>query len=256
MLSYICNLVGEFNFLFGVIDEEYDFSSTETKTFLFDKNNNNFNKKQVILRYSLIFEEIKELNEAIHNGDIIETIDALCDILYVVAGAKVYFNYKDDDLNYIMNSDNQKLNVYETKILFQNNFDIVHKTSIDMELECTKIKDITDLIINKYYDNEIIFNYNQYLNNIIKYVFEISLLLNINIIKFFDIVHKSNMSKICLYENEAIQTIQNYLKDTEKRYKTPTYRKKCLKNIVYYIIYDENTNKILKNINYTSVYFI
>jgi len=45
MLSYICNRVGEFNFLFDVIDEEYDFSNTKTKTFLFDRYNNNFNKK-------------------------------------------------------------------------------------------------------------------------------------------------------------------------------------------------------------------
>ena len=256
MLSYICNLVGEFNFLFDVIDEEYNFSNTITKTFLFDKNNYNFNKKQVILRYSLIHEEIQELRDAFNNSDIIETIDALCDILYVVAGAKVYFNYKDDDVDYIMNSDTQRLNVYETKILFQNNFNDINKIIIDMELECKKLNDITDLIINNDCDNEIILNYNKYLDIIIKYVFDISFLLNINIIKFFDIVHKSNMSKICLSENEAIKTIENYLEDIQKRYKTPSYRKKCLKNKDYYIIYDEKTTKILKNMNYTSVYFI
>ena len=256
MLSYICNRVGEFNFLFDIIDEEYDFSNTKTKTFLFDRYNNNFNKKQIILRYSLINEEIKELQEALYNSDIIETIDALCDILYVVAGAKVYFNYKDNDKEYIMISNNQSLNVYETKILFQNNFNDISKIITDMDSESVKLNNITNLIINKYYDNEIILNYNKHLDSIIKYVFDISLLLNINIIKFFDIVHKSNMSKICLSENEAIQTIENYLKDIQKRYITPTYRKKYLKNKVYYIIYDENTTKILKNINYTSAYFI
>jgi len=154
-----------------------------------------------------------------------------------------------------MNSNNQKLNVYETKILFQNNFNNISKIITDIESESVKLNNITNTIVNKYYDNEIILNYNKYLDSIIKYVFDISLLLNINIIKFFDIVHKSNMSKICLSENEAIQTIENYLKDIQKRYITPTYRKKYLKNKVYYIVYDENTTKILKNINYNSVYF-
>ena len=39
------------------------------------------------LRINLIEEELKELKEAIKNGDLKETIDALTDILYVTYGA-------------------------------------------------------------------------------------------------------------------------------------------------------------------------
>ena len=64
--------------------------------------NNNFNVKKhsklckdvltkdpklTKLRLDLITEEVEELKEAIKNNDVIETIDALADILYVVYGA-------------------------------------------------------------------------------------------------------------------------------------------------------------------------
>ncbi|MCB9280758.1 MAG: nucleoside triphosphate pyrophosphohydrolase family protein [Lewinellaceae bacterium] len=43
------------------------------------------------LRVNLIAEELKELEEAIQNKDIIEVADALCDIQYVLAGAVLEF---------------------------------------------------------------------------------------------------------------------------------------------------------------------
>ncbi|MEZ5045174.1 MAG: nucleoside triphosphate pyrophosphohydrolase family protein [Saprospiraceae bacterium] len=43
------------------------------------------------LRVALIAEELKELEEAIANNDIIEVADALCDIQYVLAGAVLEF---------------------------------------------------------------------------------------------------------------------------------------------------------------------
>lgn len=39
------------------------------------------------LRVRLIEEELEELHEAIDNGDMVEFIDAICDLLYVVHGA-------------------------------------------------------------------------------------------------------------------------------------------------------------------------
>lgn len=45
------------------------------------------NEKLVKLRMDLIREEVKELEEAVKNHDMKETIDALADILYVVYGA-------------------------------------------------------------------------------------------------------------------------------------------------------------------------
>merc|ERR1711981_1315894 len=49
---------------------------------IFDKD-----PKTVTLRYKLIKEEVKELADAMKDKDMVETIDALGDILYVVYGA-------------------------------------------------------------------------------------------------------------------------------------------------------------------------
>lgn len=43
------------------------------------------------LRIALIAEELKELQEAIENNDLIEVADALCDIQYVLSGAVLEF---------------------------------------------------------------------------------------------------------------------------------------------------------------------
>lgn len=47
------------------------------------------------LRVSLIAEELKELEEAIQNKDLVEVTDALCDIQYVLSGAILEFGLKD-----------------------------------------------------------------------------------------------------------------------------------------------------------------
>lgn len=47
------------------------------------------------LRVSLIAEELKELEEAIQDKDLVEIADALCDIQYVLSGAILEFGLKD-----------------------------------------------------------------------------------------------------------------------------------------------------------------
>lgn len=48
-------------------------------------------KDRCDLRVSLIAEELKELQEAIDAGDLVEVADALCDIQYVLSGAVLEF---------------------------------------------------------------------------------------------------------------------------------------------------------------------
>lgn len=72
----------------------------------------------------------------------------------------------------------------------------------------------------------------------------------IDLDRTFNEVHDSNMTKACKTEEEAIETIQ-YIKTTQPRYKNPTY--KLSNDKKYYIIYDKDTNKILKNKNYKEV---
>lgn len=49
------------------------------------------NKDRCKLRVELLSEELKELQEAIEDKDIIEVADALCDLQYVLAGAILEF---------------------------------------------------------------------------------------------------------------------------------------------------------------------
>ena len=48
-------------------------------------------KERCDLRVSLIQEELNELSEAIHNKDLVEIADALCDLQYVLSGAILEF---------------------------------------------------------------------------------------------------------------------------------------------------------------------
>lgn len=52
-------------------------------------------KKRCDLRITLISEELKELEEAIKDRDIVEIADALCDIQYVLSGAILEFGLGD-----------------------------------------------------------------------------------------------------------------------------------------------------------------
>ncbi len=51
--------------------------------------------KRCELRVSLISEELKELQEAIADNDLVEIADALCDIQYVLSGAVLEFGMGD-----------------------------------------------------------------------------------------------------------------------------------------------------------------
>jgi len=52
-------------------------------------------EKRCELRVSLIAEELKELQEAIEDNDMVEIADALCDIQYVLSGAILEFGLGD-----------------------------------------------------------------------------------------------------------------------------------------------------------------
>ena len=153
------NKVVEFNKSFGVTTHD----TPQKQIFTQDE-------KLVKLRKDLILEEVSELVDAMKNHDMVETTDALADILYVVYGAASSFG--------------------------------------------------------------------------------------IDIDKAFDIVHKSNMSKLCTTEEEAKQTVEWYqqkYKSGEQPYDTPTYRKSD--DGKYWVVFNESSGKILKSINYTPAEF-
>merc|ERR1711934_1277660 len=129
-------------------------------------------KKTVGLRLNLIKEEVKELADAMKDKDMVETIDALGDILYVVYGAGGAFG--------------------------------------------------------------------------------------INLDQAFDLIHKSNMTKLCKTEEEAKETVEWYKKnktgpDGKYPYDTPAYR--LSPDGKYFVPFNESTGKILKSIDCSPVKF-
>ena len=226
-------------------------------------------KKLCKLRFDLIKEEIGELNDAINTRDFIEIIDALSDIMYVVYGCGASFGI---DLNEsFMNMLCCNYNIYNLHDFgFKKNnyshFDIVVKYSrtvnkltpelnvfdnVDMMEQLNKYTDKFKYYINKLkkyiYLLPNMKEIENVLNNILKNVFDIGVFLGIDLNKSYNIVHESNITKLCKTEKEAIETVEWY-KNNEKRYDTPSYKKS--KNGTDWIIYNESSDKILKSINY------
>ena len=82
------------------------------------------------------------------------------------------------------------------------------------------------------------------LSDILVVTYGMGSFLGVDLDVTFDIVHKSNMSKLCKTEQEAIETVEWYLKN-EQRYDSPAYKKSY--DDKYWIVYNKSTNKILKN---------
>jgi predicted HAD superfamily Cof-like phosphohydrolase len=112
------------------------------------------------LRVSLISEELKELQQAIADQDLVEIADALCDIQYVLSGAVLEFG------------------------------------------------------------------------------------LGEKFVELFDEVQRSNMSKACSSEQEAIDTVEYYKNERE----TEAY---FVKEEDLYLVYRKGDNKTLKSIKYS-----
>jgi len=72
--------------------------------------------------------------------------------------------------------------------------------------------------------------------------------LGIDLDKVFDIVHASNMSKLCVSEREAQETVEYYKTQPGFENVTVQYRESCKKG--FYVIYNVATGKILKSINF------
>ena len=73
----------------------------------------------------------------------------------------------------------------------------------------------------------------------------------------FNIVHSSNMSKLCTSEQEAQDTVSWYKTEFDagrKPYDTPYYEKLETQN--KWVVKNKSTGKVLKSINYTPVSWI
>lgn len=70
----------------------------------------------------------------------------------------------------------------------------------------------------------------------------------INLDEAYQTVHSSNMTKICVSEEEAQQTVEWYKANKLDVYDTPAY--KAAADGKHWIVFNESTGKVLKSINY------
>ena len=251
-----------------VVDFNNCFSHKVSKT-LYE---NIFSKepKLVDLRLKLIKEEIDELHQAFKIYDIVEIIDALADILYVVYGLCAAFGinidvfYRDFIVNNLQQNEHYKIsgnltNFELTQLLVPKNDNLVLKNFIE---NCKNLDYKNDLLINlkdisEYYDKIELGCYHEDFEMITEYIlllirdtYSFGLKINVNLNDAFNIVHNSNMTKICDNEELAKETVSWYL-SKNKVYDSPIY-----KETEYgYIIMNDSTGKILKSIKYTPANF-
>ena len=91
------------------------------------------------------------------------------------------------------------------------------------------------------------------LSDILYVVYGMGDCLGINLDHSFDIVHRSNMSKIADTEKQAIESGEQYKQSGT--YDSPVYRSIEVDGVEKYLIYNESTKKVLKNKDYTKANF-
>jgi predicted HAD superfamily Cof-like phosphohydrolase len=120
---------------------------------------------------------------------------------------------------------------------------------VDLRLKLIEeeVKELKEAIQNKDFTETI-----DALSDILYVVYGAGAEFGIDLDKSFDLVHESNMTKFCKTEDEAKKTVENYKKNVS-RYKNPQYRKSP--DDTHWVVYDKDTDKALKSINYTPVSF-
>jgi len=231
--------VKDFSNAFGV--KKYTIFNTDV---LNDTHNNK-------LRFSLIEEEINELEQATKTYDLIETRDALADILYVLYGCADSFGIDiDDKMSERIKNSEFKIAVYDELFNKKNNcFNIdVLKNKNYIHTFMVKIFEIRDILDNSIKEKKCESIINS-LCHLLHIIYKTSECFGIDVNSDFEIVHNSNMSKICKTEDEAIKTVKKY--ETDNRYPQPYYEE----NNYGYIVKNKTTGKVLKSINYIPVKF-
>ena len=219
-------------------------------------------------RYSLIHEEgVIELGTAINNNDRVETMDGIADLLYVLYGACYTYDLNPDIMinsffeNYNEFYNRTKLDVYNCSLEHTDYYQSLLKNIENVRVCLLEKKNVIEL-------------YSVLIKTIIN-TFKLGFSLRVDINKIFDIVHNSNMSKLCKNEEEAKETVSFYKakyemyinhyqefcdrfgKDSEEAkivyspYDSPYY----YKSGNYYLVKNKSTGKALKSINYIPVLF-
>jgi predicted HAD superfamily Cof-like phosphohydrolase len=185
------------------------------------------NMKLVDFRLSLIKEEIDEFTVAVANDDMIEAADALADTLYFVFGACHVFGITD------------VCQIREKKFAIRKPLSEVGlMTSMELLMTYEFLRDV----LHSQSDD----NLTEIINSFTNIIYEAANDLHIDMNGVFAEVHRSNLTKVCTTEREAIDTVKWYLTN-DTRYPTPAYKRSGS----YYMVFEQSTSKVLKSISFT-----
>lgn len=192
----------------------------------------------ISLAFDLINEEVDELISAIIDRNRIKIIDAICDIMYTVYGAVMSFGISEQQIEY-------RINILQR-------YDIYTETNLDFfGVAANSLRDDLKFYIDKR-DKSFI---ECTLAGLINLSINLGKSLGLDssqIIQAFDLVHETNISKICHTEEEAIQTVSYHQERfSGKTDNSASYRKSF--DGTYYIVYETKNGKILKPLGYKSV---
>lgn len=209
------------------------------------------------LRWDLIQEESEELYDALNTNNYVEIFDAVSDILYVVHGAADSFEQDFDKC--LLEYDIVKLNVKQE--LSDIPFGVKRMEAV-FQLESEKLKNLTcdysksvDSLKSAFETKDI----SQIITKLAlvhNYLYQWADMFGFDLDYTFNMVHDSNMSKLAETEEVAQKTVEWYL-ENEKRYDSPAYRLSTVKvnDMDRWVIYNTNSGKALKSINYHVVDF-
>ncbi len=214
------------------------------------------NPKLLQLRLALIEEEINEFTQAYQQHDTKEMIDAMADILYVAYGMGQALGINLDECfeNSYGGIEAEGMMTNFQKVCYTMNFIESSFGSQDTQLnlchqgfvaafeklkKAANDKNMDKLILN--------------LTSILHMVYKTGHCMKVDLDKAFEIVHKSNMSKLCSTMQEVTDSIEHYktlpdFKDVKVGYRLSADGK-------YYVLFNEDTGKILKNKYYTEADF-
>jgi predicted HAD superfamily Cof-like phosphohydrolase len=198
--------------------------------------------KLVALRLSLIEEETREFLEALENKDVVEMVDALADINYVVYGGGLAFGINMDSMLKLSKRPQTSKDIEPSKFFSETSPQDISQLVSAFAILLNELKAAFES--RNMIDIAVVFV------RFIEHTYAAAAMMNVDLDEAFRLVHESNMTKACLDEDQALLSLEQYKKDMTV-YKDPAVKRSD--NGKYWIIFDRATGKTLKSKFYRAV---
>lgn len=203
---------------------------------------NCFDEKPDLIKERIKFmsEELDEFKVAYKNLDPYNMADALCDLAYFAHGTGQCLGIDIDNL-----LSWRSFSITSDGIVVPSDPSLIEKkrSLIDEGITIIENKLNHFILAEQMRDLDKV---TECLALILWETYKLGGRLGFNMDIMFREVHRSNMAKLCPTYDDAVASVDVYLKDPEKRYTTPTMRAKGN----YYVVFNKENNKILKDHNW------